>query len=189
MPFVTAAQEIMTSAASDLAGIRSMIGEANAAAAASTTAVMAAADDEVSAAIASLFSGHGQPFQALSVQAATFHDEFVRALDGAGSAYAAMEAANASRLQAMRAGCAGAINAPTGKLLGRPLMGNGTNGAAGTGQAGGAGGILLGNGGNGGSGAPGQAGGKGGDAGLFGNGGNGGAGGVRHHRAPRARGR
>ena len=72
MPFVTVAPEMLASAASDLAGIRSMISEANAAAAPSTTAVMAAAGDEVSAAIASLFSGHGQQFQALSAQAAAF---------------------------------------------------------------------------------------------------------------------
>jgi PPE-repeat protein len=48
----------------------------------------------------------------------------------------------------------GVINAPTNLLLGRPLIGNGTNGAAGTGQPGGAGGILWGNGGTGGSGGP-----------------------------------
>jgi hypothetical protein len=63
---VIAAPEMAASAASDLAGIGSMIGEANAAAAVPTTGVMAAAGDEVSAAIASLFSSHGQEFQALS---------------------------------------------------------------------------------------------------------------------------
>src|SRR5262249_30520147 len=131
-----------------------------------------------SAAVASLFSGHGQQFQALSAQAAAFHAEFERALNGAGSAYAAVESANASPLQAIQQDALAAGNAPTHALLGRPLIGNGTNGAPGTGQAGGDGGILWGNGGNGGSGAPGQPGGKGGDAGLMGNGGNGGAGGV-----------
>ncbi|MDD4867165.1 MAG: PecA family PE domain-processing aspartic protease [Mycobacterium sp.] len=69
------------------------------------------------------------------------------------------------------------INAPTNTLLGRPLIGNGTNGAAGTGQAGGPGGILWGNGGNGGSGTGAQTGGPGGAAGLFGDGGRGGTGG------------
>jgi len=69
------------------------------------------------------------------------------------------------------------INAPTTTLLGRPLIGNGTNGANGTGQPGGPGGILWGNGGNGGSGTGTQAGGAGGPAGLIGNGGTGGAGG------------
>lgn len=70
------------------------------------------------------------------------------------------------------------INAPTGTLLGRPLIGDGTNGALGTGQAGGPGGLLWGNGGNGGSGTGTQAGGPGGPAGLIGNGGTGGAGGA-----------
>jgi PPE-repeat protein len=52
------------------------------------------------------------------------------------------------------------INAPTTTLLGRPLIGNGTNGANGTGQPGGPGGILWGNGGNGSSGTGTQAGGR-----------------------------
>lgn len=69
------------------------------------------------------------------------------------------------------------INAPTNTLLGRPLIGNGTDGPPGTGQAGGPGGILWGNGGNGGSGTGTQAGGPGGPAGLIGNGGTGGTGG------------
>ena len=79
-----------------------MISEANAAAAPSTTAVMTAAGDEVSAAIASLFSGSRAAVSGLSNQAAAFHTEFLRALSGAGNAYAAMEAANASPLQAVQ---------------------------------------------------------------------------------------
>ena len=139
MPYVIAAPELMASAASDLAGIRSTISEANAAAAASTTAMTAAAGDEVSAAIASLFSSHGQPYQSLSAQAAAFHQDFVQALNRAGSAYAAAEVANASPLQSVGRDALDAINAPTNKLLGRPLIGNGTNGSPATGQNGGAG--------------------------------------------------
>src|SRR5882757_1917134 len=139
MSYLVAAPDMLAAAASDMASIGESLSAAHSAAAAPTTAVMAAAADEVSAAIASLFSSHGQAFQALSAQAATFHTEFLQALNGAGQAYA-----------------------PTEALLGRKLIGNGTNGAPGTGQAGGAGGILLGNGGNGGSGAPGRIGGKGG---------------------------
>lgn len=101
----------MAAAASDLGGIRSMIGEANAAAAASITGVTAAAGDEVSAAIASLFSGPGQQFQALSEQATAFHAEFVQALAGAESAYAAAEAANAAPLQGL-ADADGAAGSP-----------------------------------------------------------------------------
>ena len=49
----------------------------------------AAAKDEVSEAIAKLFGGYGQQYQAVLAKAATFHDEFTRALGGAGNTYAA----------------------------------------------------------------------------------------------------
>ncbi|MEK0493531.1 PE family protein, partial [Mycobacterium ulcerans] len=174
MSYVVAIPDMLASAAADVAGIGSSVGAANTAAVGATTGVMAAADDEVSVAIAALFSGHGQAYQAISAQAAAFHDQFLRALTGAGGAYAAAEAANASPLQAAEQEVLAVINAPTNALLGRPLIGNGTDGLAGTGAAGGAGGLLWGNGGNGGSGAAGQAGGAGGAAGLIGTGGAGG---------------
>jgi hypothetical protein len=75
MSFVSAAPEFVSAAATDLANISSAISEGNAAAAFPTTSVAAAAADEVSAAIAALFSTHGQGFQALSAQAASFHQE------------------------------------------------------------------------------------------------------------------
>jgi hypothetical protein len=180
--FVFASPDVLSSASSDLSGIGSAIRAANFAAAPSTTSVAAAASDEVSAAISAVFGAHGQQYQALSAQVAKFHDQFVQALNGGGLMYAATEAANASPLRAAAAspaqGVLGVINAPTEKLIGRPLIGNGKNGAPGTGQAGGPGGLLIGNGGNGGSGAAGKAGGRGGNAGLIGNGGMGGAGGA-----------
>ena len=70
MSFVIAAPETVASAAADVAGIGSSLSAANVAVAAPTTRVLAAAGDEVSAAIASLFSSHGQEYQALSAQAA-----------------------------------------------------------------------------------------------------------------------
>jgi hypothetical protein len=79
MSYLIAAPDMLAAAAADAAGIGSSLSEANAAAAASTTKVIAAGGDEVSAAIASLFSGHGQQFQALSAQAAAFHSQFVQA--------------------------------------------------------------------------------------------------------------
>ncbi|WP_373191065.1 PE family protein, partial [Mycobacterium marinum] len=167
MSYVVAIPDMLASAAADVAGIGSSVGAANTAAVGATTGVMAAADDEVSVAIAALFSGHGQAYQAISAQAAAFHDQFLRALTGAGGAYAAAEAANASPLQAAEQEVLAVINAPTNALLGRPLIGNGTDGLAGTGAAGGAG-----------SGAAGQAGGAGGAAGLIGTGGAGGMGGA-----------
>ena len=100
MSFVLAAPEFLATAASDVAGIGSSLSEAHSTAAASTTSLVAAAEDEVSTAIAALFSGHGQAFQALSAQASTFHSQFAQSLQSAGSAYAAAEAANASPLSA-----------------------------------------------------------------------------------------
>ncbi|CRH15832.1 PE-PGRS family protein [Mycobacterium tuberculosis] len=80
-----AAPEAIAAAATDLASIGSTIGAANAAAAANTTAVLAAGADQVSVAIAAAFGAHGQAYQALSAQAATFHIQFVQALTaGAG---------------------------------------------------------------------------------------------------------
>ncbi|MCV7123126.1 PE family protein, partial [Mycobacterium lacus] len=172
MSYLIAAPEMVSAAARDLASIGSAIGVANASAA-PTTVVLAAGGDEVSAAIAALFSTHGQAYQALSVQAARFHEQFVQALSAGAVSYAAAEAANASPMQQALA----VVNAPTQALIGRPLIGNGAN-ATTPGGNGGDGGILFGNGGNGAAGNPGQAGGSGGAAGLIGNGGRGAAGGA-----------
>jgi len=179
MSYLVAAPEFLASAASDLAGIGSALSAAHVASAAPTTGVLAAGADEVSVAVASLFSGHGQAFQALGAQAAAFHTQFVQALNGAQGAYTATEAAAATPLQAaQQGGLLGPINAEFVALTGRPLIGNGQPGAPGTGQNGGAGGWLIGNGGAGGPGAAGQTGGNGGAGGfLFGTGGTGGAGG------------
>ena len=171
--------ELVESAAADLKSIGAELNAAHAAAAVPTTGLVAAGADEVSTAVAALFSGHGQAFQALSAQASAFHAQFAQALSGAGGAYAAAEAANASPLQAAaQAASDTQWFSPWKTLTGRPLVGNGANAVAGTGHAGGDGGWIFGNGGNGGSGATGQAGGNGGDAGLIGNGGNGGDGGT-----------
>src|SRR6516165_1336661 len=96
MSFVVTAPEIMTSAAADLATIGSNLNAAHTAAATPTMGILSAAEDEVSAAIAAVFSAHGQGFQALGAHAAAFHDQFVKALSGAGCTYTAAEAANAS---------------------------------------------------------------------------------------------
>ena len=86
MSFVIAAPEIIASASSDLASIGTNLSAAHTAAATQTTGVLAAAEDEVSAAIAAVFSAHGQGLQALGAQAAAFHEQFVQALTaGAGS--------------------------------------------------------------------------------------------------------
>ncbi|MEK1205819.1 PE family protein, partial [Mycobacterium ulcerans] len=76
MSFVSVVPEWVAAAATDVAGIGSVVGAANAAAGA-TTSVTAAAGDEVSVAIAALFSGHGQAYQTLSAQANAFHAQFL----------------------------------------------------------------------------------------------------------------
>jgi PE family protein/PE_PGRS family protein len=179
MSYLAAAPELLARAATDLSDIGSQLIAANAAATAPTTAMAPAAGDEISAAITSLFAGQARAYQGLSSQAAVFHAQFVQALSGAGGAYAAAEAANASLVQTVQQDVLAAINAPTNLVFGRPLIGDGANGTA-TNPNGGAGGFLFGNGGNGYSQAasPGVAGGTGGAAGLIGNGGLGGAGGA-----------
>jgi hypothetical protein len=171
--------ELVESAAADLKSIGAELNAAHAAAAVPTTGLVAAGADEVSTAVATLFSGHGQAFQALSAQASAFHAQFAQALSGAEGAYAAAEAANASPLQtAAQTASDTQWFSPWKTLTGRPLVGNGANATAGTGHAGGDGGWIFGNGGNGGSGGTGQAGGAGGAGGiLLGNGGNGSQGG------------
>ncbi len=163
MSFVIADTQWVSEAAGSLARIGSLIETANSAAATQTTAVTAAAADEVSAAVASLFGSHGQSFQAVSLQAAAFHERFLQTLFGGAAAYTAAEAASVNPLQPLL----DVINAPTQLLLNRPLIGNGTDGTAANpdGGAGGDGGGVSGNGGNG------------GNALLIGNGGDGGTGG------------
>lgn len=175
MSYVIATPEMMATAAFDLARIGSQVSAASAVAAMPTTEVVAAGADEVSAGIAALFSAHAQEYQALSAQAAAFHDQFVHTLTAAARWYTATEIANAAAMRVVL----GAVNAPTQTLLGRPLIGDGAHGTA-PGQPGGAGGLLFGNGGNGAAGAVGQVGGAGGAAALFssGVGGAGGSGGT-----------
>ena len=115
MSFVIVLPDVLGTAATDLAGIGSTLGAANTAAAAQTTGVLAAAQDEVSAAIAALFSAHGQGYQALGAQAVAFHDEFVRALSAGAGSYAAAEAAAASPLQSLIDLINGPIQAATGR--------------------------------------------------------------------------
>src|SRR6201984_3383039 len=151
MSYLVAAPEFLASAATDLSNIGSTLSAANSAAATQTTGVLAAAEDEVSAAIAALFSAHGQGYQALGAQVAAFHDQFVQTLTAGAGSYASAEAANVAAFTANPAQTIGQdltnlINAPFLALTGRALIGNGANGAPGSGAPGGAGGWLIGNG-------------------------------------------
>jgi PE family len=137
MSFVTTAPGALAAAANNIASIGSTLSTANSAAAAETTGVLAAAADEVSAAIAGVFAGHAQGYQAIAAQFSNFHDQFVQLLSGGGNAYATAEANNVAQT-AMNA-----INAPAQSIFDRPLIGNGAN-AATSGGAGGNRGLLIG---------------------------------------------
>jgi triacylglycerol lipase len=99
---------MMSAAATNVASIGSTVATADQGVAGATTRVLAAAQDEVSEAIAAVFSAHGQGYQALSSQAAAYHNWFVQALTGASGAYTAAEAANASPLAALEQALLGA---------------------------------------------------------------------------------
>jgi PE family len=75
-------------------GIGEAIRSANATAASQTTGIAAAAADEGSEAIARLFGAQAREYQALSTQAAAFHDRFVQAVRSSAGAYALSEAGN-----------------------------------------------------------------------------------------------
>ncbi|WP_156738321.1 PE family protein, partial [Mycobacterium sp. E2699] len=112
MSFVFATPEYLAAAASDLANIGSSLSSANAAALGPTSGVLAAGADEVSATIASLFGAHAQVYQALSAQAAFFHQQFVELMSGGAAQYALTEATNASPLQTVEQAALGAVGAP-----------------------------------------------------------------------------
>src|ERR1700756_4020482 len=128
MSYLVAAPEFLASTATDLSNIGSTLSAANAAAATQTTGVLAAAEDEVSAAIAALFSAHGQGFQALSAQATAFHDQFVQALTAGGGSYVSAEAANATAFtanaaQTIRQDLLGLIKAPSPTMTAASTIG------------------------------------------------------------------
>jgi hypothetical protein len=98
MEYLVTAPEILATTAAEVGEIGSAITDANATAAGPTTGLVAAAKDEVSEAIAKLFGGYGQQYQAVLTKAAAFHDDFARALAAAGNTYAQAEASTAALL-------------------------------------------------------------------------------------------
>jgi hypothetical protein len=133
MSFVFAAPQELATAASDLAGISSTLGAANAAAVAPTTGVLASAADQVSAQVAALLSEHGLGYQQVSAQMAAFHERFVQTLSAGAGAYAQAEASAAQAL-------AHAVNAPAAAVPGQPALGSGIGSGAGGGIS--AGGVV-----------------------------------------------
>ncbi|BCI85394.1 hypothetical protein NIIDMKKI_06000 [Mycobacterium kansasii] len=112
MSFVVAQPVWMVEAAAVLARVGSAVDAADAAVARATTTVAPAAADEVSVAVAALFASHGQAYQVLSVRAAAFEQQFVRALVAAANAYGGAEAVNVQQL------VLDAINAPRARWWG-----------------------------------------------------------------------
>jgi hypothetical protein len=92
MSYVIAAPEMMTSAATDLAGIGSALSEAHAAAATPTVALVPAAADEVSAAVTKVFSAHAASFQAAATKAAAFGGQFAQNLHASAFSFTELEA-------------------------------------------------------------------------------------------------
>ncbi|OBG22274.1 PE family protein [Mycobacterium sp. 852002-51057_SCH5723018] len=136
MSFVFATPEYLAAAATDLSNIGSTIGSANAAALAPTSSVLAPGADEVSATIAALFDAHSQAYQALSAQAALFHQEFVNLMTGGAAQYALAEAENASPLETVGQTVATAIATPTQALAqGAAPIGNGAGAVLATGTS------------------------------------------------------
>jgi len=103
MAFVIASPQLLGTAARDLAGVGWVLDAAHAAAAPPTTAMLLAGRDEVSAAVAAVFTRYGRAYQAVSAQAATFHDQFVRALTAGANVYAGAEAAMSASVGALTA--------------------------------------------------------------------------------------
>lgn len=116
MSFALAVPDALVDAASDLAGLGSMISTAGATAAPPTTGILAAAEDAVSTRIAYLFSEHAAQYQQLSTQVAEFHQRFVQALTAAANAYASAETSAVQTL-------VNAVNAPGEMVLGHLLIG------------------------------------------------------------------
>jgi hypothetical protein len=101
MSFVYLMPDVISTAATDLAGIGSSLNAASVTTAAPTSSILAAAADEVSEAVAALFSDNAQEFQALSARAADFHQWLVQTLNASAAAEAANAAAAANPWQAV----------------------------------------------------------------------------------------
>ncbi|ORW26850.1 hypothetical protein AWB91_05185 [Mycobacterium paraense] len=137
MSFVIATPDLVESAATSLAGIRSSLAEAAATAAGPTTGIAIAAQDEVSVAIASMFGNFGEHFQAVSAQAQAFHQQFVSLMNAGAGAYASAETANAAQTLlggALDGGVVGGVGQLAGNV-GAEL--NGAVAALGSGSLGG----------------------------------------------------
>lgn len=111
MSYVTAEPHVLGSVAAEIEGIGSALNAARGAAAGPTSSLAAAAGDEVSAAVANVFGGFGQEYQAAVAQFEAFNHQFQQTLASAGMAYAETEAAVAAAL---------GVGGPGGALMAVP---------------------------------------------------------------------
>ena len=98
MSYVTVAPELIGHAAGQLERLGAELSAAHAAATPATVGILAPAADEVSTAFTALMSTHAQEFQALSLRAASFHNQFVSQLNAAAASYGQAEFTNASAM-------------------------------------------------------------------------------------------
>ncbi|PJE21533.1 MAG: hypothetical protein CK431_21255 [Mycobacterium sp.] len=98
MSQLVVAPGLLTTATAGVAGIGSSLEAARLAAATPTTALASAAADEISEAVAALFSGFGQQYQALGAQTSALLQQFGQSIHAAAASYAAAEASNSSLL-------------------------------------------------------------------------------------------
>lgn len=137
MSFVVAAPEEVAAAAGNLASIGSTLREVTAAAAGQTTAITTAAADDVSLAISEMFGTYGQQFQALSAEAASFHNGFVSLLNGGAAAYLGAEIANAQQTMntasIATSSAVGSFTASSAAAASTPILGGLLGGSTGSG--------------------------------------------------------
>lgn len=127
MSYLVTTPDWVAAAAGDLTSIGSALQEATTAASAPTTGIAAAAADEVSAAVAQLFGGFGQEFQAVSAQVSSYHAQFVRLLNDSAAAYVGAELASAETLLANVTSAPSAATAVPGGAYGQLLANTATN--------------------------------------------------------------
>lgn len=109
MSLLSVVPDTMSAASGNLASIGSALQCRVAAWANPTTAMAAPAADEVSAGVTTFFARYAQEFQTLNAQAASFHDEFVKLLNGGAAQYLNTEVANAKQT------AINAVKAPAGQ--------------------------------------------------------------------------
>lgn len=120
----------LTAAIDDLQTIGSTLAATNTAAAAPTTSVLPPATDSVSARAAALLDAHAHQYQALSVRAEAFQNQFVQNLVAAKEAYTEAEASNAAAMQLNSAASTSTSSSPQNIALVMGGTGNPTPNSA-----------------------------------------------------------